>query len=273
MTDGPAAGERLERALEALRAAASRAEIARRIEGSTEGALLRSIVDATVHLFGAEAASIALYDPRSDRLVFQVAAGEQGQGVVGVAIPPGQGIAGYVFSTGQGIALSDVARDPRFGRQVAEQTGYVPRSIIAVPLVDGERTIGVLEVLDKRGSAAFSIRDVELAAVFASQAAVAIAATRTERDTRALLAAVLAGLGGTAIGQADAERLASAATAELDREDDTRLWALVDRVARLRRADPAEVGLLLELLDVLVRRAEDDASRPRRERGRRRRDT
>jgi GAF domain-containing protein len=259
-------------ALEALRATAVRAEIGRRIEGGAEGALLRSIVDATVRLFEAEAASIALYDPRTDRLVFEVAAGEQGQGVVGIAIPPGQGIAGYVFSTGQGLALSDVARDPRFGRAVAEQTGYLPRSIVAVPLVDGERTIGVLEVLDKRGSAAFSIRDVELAGVFASQAAVAIAATRVERDTRSLLAILLASLGGDALDEAGAERLASAATAELDGQDETRLWALVDRVARLRRADPGQVDLLLELLDVLVRRAELDAARPRRERGRRRRD-
>ena len=118
-------------------------------------------------LFQAHAASIALFDPPTNRLVFRVAAGEQGSGVLGLSIPTDQGLAGYVFSTGQAIAISDVATDARFGRAFAERTGYVPTSIVAVPLVDGEGTIGVLQVLDKRDSNAFSLRDVELASVFA----------------------------------------------------------------------------------------------------------
>jgi len=160
-----------------------RVDDVRRLERGAGEVLLRSIVDATVTLFQAHAASIALFDPPNGRLVFRVAAGEQGQGVVGVSILPDQGLAGYVFSTGQALALSDVASDPRFGRSVAESTAYVPRSIVAVPLVDEDRTIGVLEVLDKRDSSAFSLRDVELAGVFARQAAIAISASRVERDT------------------------------------------------------------------------------------------
>lgn len=258
-----------ERALELLREIALRAEAARRIEGGATEALLRSIVEATVTLFGAEAASIALHDPASDRLVFRVAAGEQGQGVVGVAIPPDKGIAGYVFSTGQSLALSDVQRDPRFGRGVAEQTGYVPRSIIAVPLVDEHGTVGVLEVLDKRDSSAFSLRDVELAGVFARQAAAAIRASRVERDVTALLATALASLAGAGTGaeaaagaeaeegaRAAAAELVSAALAGLDRDDESRLWALAERVARVRRADPAQLELVIDLLDVLARHAE-----------------
>ena len=175
---------------EALAAIGRRAEIARRLElGGTE-AVLRSIVEAAVLLFEAEAASLALFDAARNLLVFRVAAGAQGQGVVGLEIPPDRGLVGYVFSTGQALAISDVARDPRFGRSFAEQTQYVPRSIVAVPLVDERGTIGVLEVLDKRTEATFSIRDVELAGVFARQASVAIRASRVERDVAALVGAV-----------------------------------------------------------------------------------
>jgi len=264
---GEAAAERPEVAL--LRAATLRAEAARRVLGEGLEALLRSIVEATAALFEAEAASIALYDPESNRLVFRVAAGEQGQGVVGQAIPIDQGVAGYAFSTGQAIALSDVARDPRFAGQVAARTGYVPRSLLAVPLIDGDRTIGVLEVLDKRAAPTFSLRDIELAGVFARQAAVAISATRIERDTRALIAAVLVELAGDALdgptAAAAAEAVVAAATEDLDRGDDTHLWALADRVARLRRADSDQLDLLTELLDVLVRRTEaGDRRRSRR---------
>ena len=254
-----------------LRAVALRAEAARHILGEPLEALLRSVVEATVALFQAEAASIALFDAESNRLVFRVAAGEQGQGVVGHEIPIDQGVAGYAFSTGQAIALSDVSHDPRFAGGVAALTGYVPRSLLAVPLIDGDQAIGVLEVLDKREAATFSLRDVDLAGVFARQAAVAINATRIERDTRSLLVTVLVELAGGALDRetaaAAADELAGSATEDLDRGDDTRLWALAERVARLRRAAPEQLDLLTELLDVLVRRTEADDRRQRRREG------
>jgi GAF domain-containing protein len=268
----------------ALRAVALRAEAARRLAPPAGTAVLGSIVEATVALFGAEAASIALYDAVENRLVFTVAAGEHGREVVGLAIDPSQGVAGYVFSTGQPMALADVAVDARFGRTTAEQTGYLPRSLVAVPLLDDEGTIGVLEVLDKRDGA-FDLRDIELATVFARQATVAIRATRIERDTTQLLRSVLSAVlgasadapGGARDAEAapepgpaiDVEAIVGAATAELDADDDRALWALADEIARLRGADPTQVDLVRELLAVLVRRAEHDRGLERSRAGRR----
>src|SRR5918996_1817373 len=167
----------LNAALAALVAAARRSSVARRLAGDVEERLLQSIVDATVSLFDAEASSIALFEPDPDRLVFRVAAGEQGAGAIGLEVKPSQGIAGFVFSTGQALALSDVASDPRFDRKTAERTGYVPRSIAAVPLLDEHHaSVGVLQVLDKRGEPTFSLRDMELLGVFAKQATEAIGA-------------------------------------------------------------------------------------------------
>jgi GAF domain-containing protein len=204
-----------------------------------------------------------LYDPALAQLVFEVAAGEQGQGVIGLAIAPDQGIAGYVFTTGQGLALSEVEHDARFGRGAAEATGYVPRSIVAVPLLDERGTLGVLEVLDKRSSAAFSLRDIELAGVFAGQATVAIRASRVERDMATLLRSTLAALADSGDPVA-IERIVELATADLDGDDEGRLWAIVDRVARLRQADPGELDLLAEILEVVARRAERRAEQRRR---------
>ena len=208
--------------------------------------------------------SIALYDGATDRLVFEVAAGEQGQGVIGLSIAPDQGIAGYVFRTGQSLALSDVERDARFGRSVAEKTAYLPRSIVAVPLVDGETTIGVLEVLDKRNAESFSLRDIELTSIFARQAATAIGAARVERDVASLLASTLRDLVGGATDEAAVEDIVSAATDALGRDDDSRLWPLVDAVAHVRSADPAQLELVAEILDALARQGQ------REQRGRRR---
>jgi GAF domain-containing protein len=259
---------RLDRdAVSLLGAIALRAEVGRRVYGDTARAVLRSVVDATVTLFDAEAASIALYDAASDRLVFEVAAGEQGQGVIGLSVAPDQGIAGYVFRTGQALALSDVASDARFGRAVAEQTAYLPRSIVAVPLVSDDRTIGVLEVLDKRSAATFSLRDIELAAVFAHQAATAISATRVERDVASLLGSSLRALAGEDVpAAATIDEIVTAATADLGRDDPSRLWALADVIARVRTADPDQIELVTDILEALHRRAGRDSRRRRRSR-------
>ncbi len=253
----PASDDRLRIA---LRAIALRIEAAKRLADPGGSAVLRSIVEATAGLFGAEAASIALYDAATDKLVFVVAAGDQGQGVVGLAIDSGQGVAGYVFATAQPIALADVAADARFGRSTAEQTGYVPRSLIAVPLIDDEGILGVLEVLDKRGDAGFDLRDVELAGVFARQATVAIRSSRVERDTASLIRTVLSAVavpdgGSDPISESEIDAIVSDATAGLADGPDDPLWALADEVARLREADPGELDLVRELLAVLVRRA------------------
>ncbi|MFN2418081.1 MAG: GAF domain-containing protein, partial [Candidatus Limnocylindria bacterium] len=114
------ANQETEAALAALVAAARHSAIGRRLQGDIETRLLQSIVDATVRLFDAEAASIALFEQNPDRLEFRVAAGEQGAGAVGLTVPPTQGIAGFVYSTGQALSLSDVADDPRFNRDAAE---------------------------------------------------------------------------------------------------------------------------------------------------------
>ena len=260
MTGAPAGPDPL---VPTLHAVAVRVEAARRLVPPAGTAVLRSIVEATAALFGAEAASLALHDPATGRLVFQVAAGEQGQAVVGLAIGSSEGVAGYVFSTGQPLALSDVARDARFGREAAEQTGYVPRSLIAVPLVDDVGILGVLEVLDKRGDGAFDLRDVEPATVFARQATVAIRASRIERDTAALLRAVLVAVDGAAPADSAADpegaaldALIAAEVARLDADGDDPLWAIADEIARLRTTDPGQLELVRDLLAVLVRRAE-----------------
>ena len=241
-------------ALDVLLRAARETAVARRMQGDVETALLQSVVDAAASLFEAEASSIALFEPDPERLEFRVAAGAQGAGVVGLSVPPTQGVVGYVFSTGQPIALTDVASDPRFDQGTAKRTGYVPRSIAAVPLVDAGATVGVLQVLDKHSADAFSLRDMELLGVFARQAAAAIEATRVGRDSERLLRAALAGLSAGQLDEAAVDALVLEAAVELDRDDEAPFWRLVDQVAQLRNVSEADLELVGEILDAVARR-------------------
>ena len=249
--------------LRALEEVAARAAAAGRLEPPGGEAVLRSVVEVAVTLFEAEAVSIALHDPATDRLVIRVAAGRQGNGAVGISFAAATGIAGYVFTTGQPLAVADVAADPRFDRSTAERTGYVPRSIIAVPvLLDDGAAVGVLEVLDRGADASQGLRDLDLASLFARQAAIVVRETRVERDGTELLRQALIRLAAdtSADDAALADAVAEAALG-LDGEAGDRLWALADAVARARRAAPDQVGLVVEILDALARRAARPAAR------------
>jgi GAF domain-containing protein len=246
MADAP-----LNAAVAALLAASRRSAVGRRLQGDIETRLLQSIVDATARLFDAEAASIALFEPDPDRLEFRVAAGEKGAGAVGLTVPPTQGIVGFVYSTGQALSLSDVGNDPRFNRDAAEQTGYVPRSIAAAPLLDEHGTVGVLQVLDKHSSPTFSLRDMELLAVFAGQATVAIAAARVQRDTSRLLRSVLSDIGPD-LTDDQVESLVSSATASLDTDEESPFWRIVDQVARMMELSDRELALVADILEAVA---------------------
>jgi signal transduction protein with GAF and PtsI domain len=112
-------------------------------------ARLGSCVEATRALFGAAACSIALVDDDGETLRFVASDGAGADEIVGVTIPVSRGIAGWAAMSGQPIAVRDVQTDPRFARDVAESTHYVPTAIYAAPMLDAEgEVLGVASVLD-----------------------------------------------------------------------------------------------------------------------------
>jgi hypothetical protein len=132
----------------------------------------------------------------------------------------------------------------------------VPRSIAAVPLFDEEGTIGVLQVLDKRGSESFSLRDMELLGVFAAQATAAISATTVQRGTARLMAHVLQHVGDGTLTEEQVDVIVSDATRELDDHADTPFWHLVDHVEALRTLGDRDLTLVADILNVVARHAE-----------------
>jgi GAF domain-containing protein len=92
-----------------------------------------------------------------------------------------------VLVTRQPIVIEDVSEDARFARDFAETTGYVPRGLMAAPLLHGDRAVGVLEVLDRPQRSAFSLQEIDLLALFANQAAIALDLLRSARRAKDVL--------------------------------------------------------------------------------------
>ena len=139
--------------------------------------LLRSITETARTIFGAAACSLALLDEGNEFLTFHVASGSGADEVIGMRVAVNQGIAGWVVTSGQPIAIADVRQDPRFASGFASETGYVPQSILAMPLETERQMIGVIEVLD-RSRETSGTSDMDLLTMFARQAALAIEASR-----------------------------------------------------------------------------------------------
>jgi GAF domain-containing protein len=149
--------------------------------------LLRSIVEVARAIFRARGSSIFLYDEDTDELVFAAVASPEEQSLLGRRIPSSTGIAGWVLSARTPLVIDDLQNDPRFARDVAEKTGYVPRGLMAVPLLHDERALGVLQVLDRPSNSRFSLEEMELLGLFATQAAVALDLLASARRARAAL--------------------------------------------------------------------------------------
>jgi GAF domain-containing protein len=167
-----------------------RAAVAAGVLASEEAhrALLQATVEVARAIFYAKASSVFLYDEETDELVFEAVAGEGSDTLIGQRLPSSTGIAGWVLVTRQSLVLEDVSQDPRWGgREIAEKTGYVPKGLMAVPLLHEEEAVGVLNVLDRPQQSRFSLEEMELLGLFGNQAAIALDLLRKARRAKAVL--------------------------------------------------------------------------------------
>jgi len=153
--------------------------------------LLEMIVATAAQIIAARSASLFLIEYETQELTFEVALGQKAEEVKKFKVPLGHGIAGLVALSGQPLAISEAEKDPRLAADIAQSIGYIPQSILCVPLFYNDQIIGVIELLDKLGEPAFSPSDMEALGLFANQAAVAIEQSRVHQNMAALINEVL----------------------------------------------------------------------------------
>src|SRR5256885_2933296 len=166
-----------------------RAAVAAGVFGTDEAfrALLQSTVETARAIFHAKASSVFLLDEETDELVFEAVAGEGADTLVGRRLPSSTGVAGWVLVTRQPLVVDDLTKDTRFSRDAAASTGYVPRGMMAAPLLVGDKALGVLEVLDRSADTPFTLAEMDLLGLFANQAAIALDLLQRARRAQAAL--------------------------------------------------------------------------------------
>jgi Nif-specific regulatory protein len=139
--------------------------------------VLAGILTAAMRVFDAEGCSLALRDPTTHELAFVAMVGPAK--VDAFRLVPGQGVAGWVAQTRRGVVCNDVAHDARFFRGVDQQTGYTTRALLCAPLLQHDRCLGVIEVLNTTRPAGFDAADLSLLLALGNLASTAITRTQT----------------------------------------------------------------------------------------------
>ena len=148
--------------------------------------VIQQLVRTISELLDTEGSSVWLWDELHSNSLICVGIYSHGQNITPDSIlrlKPGQGIAGWVEHHGKSVHTGNVRTDARFTRDVDDSTGFETQSLLAVPLQAQNKTIGVLELVNKRYGP-FDESDSVIAETLAASAAIAIENARLMKDIR-----------------------------------------------------------------------------------------
>jgi Nif-specific regulatory protein len=137
-------------------------------------ALLVRILESATRLCQSEASSLLLVNQERQELYFEAALGSKGSAVKNFTVKLGEGIAGWVAAHNKSIIVNDVENEKLHLKKIADMIDYPSKTMLAVPMRLKNECIGVIELLNKRGSRGFTQDDCEWLEIFANQAALAI---------------------------------------------------------------------------------------------------
>ena len=140
-------------------------------------------MEAATELMNAQVGSLLLVDEKNNELYFEVALGEKGAQVKAIRLKIGEGIAGWVAQHGEPLIVEDVQKDPRFAKKADKKSSFVTRNMICVPVRIKDKTIGVLQAINKE-EGAFAQEHLELFQMLANQVGIAIENARLMEDLR-----------------------------------------------------------------------------------------
>jgi signal transduction histidine kinase len=136
--------------------------------------VLNFAMKAAEEFMYAEASTVYELDPESGDILVRLARGEKA-GMIGTKrLKVGEGISGWVVQNGKPIIVEDVKKEARFSDRFDKETGFKTKSLICVPLTIREKTMGAIQVINKKNGGHFTEEDTELLTALAQQIAVAL---------------------------------------------------------------------------------------------------
>jgi len=161
--------------------------------------LLNVILKETEKMFNVFGTSILLEDQSTRMLYFYLATGEKKDVLKSIKMKKGEGICGYVYETGTFLVENKPETSKFFANRVDKESHFVTKNILAVPLKIKEKTIGVIELVNKK-KGYFTKWDLEFLNIIASQVSITLERARFVEEK--IKSERLASMGETVAGLA-----------------------------------------------------------------------
>lgn len=155
--------------------------------------LCRLVTEKCADALGAEGVGILLHDADADELFFPFVSNANpgaAERLRRLRFPAALGIAGYTLASGRAVRIDDASRDPRFYEGVDRGSGSKTQALMAAPLRSEKGTVGVLQVVNRRGGGAFTDVDLRFLESIAGNIAIAIENAQLLAQTREQLVAL-----------------------------------------------------------------------------------
>jgi len=136
--------------------------------------LIDRILTVALQAVNSQDGSLMLLDEETKELVFVHVLGAAQNRLKGYRLPRGEGIAGWVVANKTAKLVPDVKAEPQFSPLVDQHTGFQTTSLICVPLSEGKRTLGALEVVNTVSGEPFNQEDLDIMLLVARLSAIAI---------------------------------------------------------------------------------------------------
>ncbi len=140
--------------------------------------VLDKALNIMCYVVKAEAGTLWLLDEENDVISAEVANGPTADKILNIKLKSGEGIVGRVIAANKSEFVKDVTKDPNWAKRVDQESGFLTRSMITIPLRTKTEVIGAMQLVNKQGDLLFTEEDLKLAEALASNAALAIQNSR-----------------------------------------------------------------------------------------------
>jgi GAF domain-containing protein len=136
--------------------------------------LVKGILSSALEAVGCNDGSLVLLDPEKNELVFIEVMGQGRERLLGLRIPAHEGVAGWTITEKTPALIAEAEYDSRWSSMVDEKIGFQTVSMVSVPLLDGDRPLGVIQVLNPLSGDPFRDSDLDIMMLVARLASLAL---------------------------------------------------------------------------------------------------
>ena len=141
--------------------------------------LIEDILSVTQRILNSAAVSLLIIDNNKGILSYYLANGKLKSSLKPIKLSENSGIVRWVARTGMAVIVNSPAEDERFDEVIDGINGTTTESLLAVPLIRGEKVIGVLRVVNKADGDKFTENDSVVLSGLASTEALVMLVSMT----------------------------------------------------------------------------------------------